>query len=511
MKKILSLSLATAVISSIAVVSNAQTTGIYGVESHTKNEIVERYYELGLDKTVGISYEKEPDLVNFTTSGKISSETEQEALDTLNFVRYIAGLSDNITINNTYAQQAQDGSLVMSAEGEFSHTPSKPSKVNQTIYDSGYLGTSQGNISAGRYSLTSDIITGWMADSSSSNIKTLGHRRWILNPTMMETGFGVVKNSGAGGYASYSVMYSFDNAFTKTDIVGVVWPAQVMPIDYFGNDYPWSYSYGSVINGDVKVTLERTSDGKIWNFSSSSSNGDFYVNNDNYGKAGCVIFRPSSISYNVGDVFEVSISGALTASYTVEFIDFTRDVSSENTYPTVENASSWAQPELKEAVSLGYPVDLYPTAYGQDMTRAEFCYMIGKFLVSDESVLSKYTTTVFTDLGTDLELNKYINYLSSIGVIKGTSDTTFSPNDNVSREQMAVLMLRVEELKSSPTITNDITSFSDYSGISSWAVDGMRYANQIGIISGTGNNQISPANNTTIEQAALICYRYFSR
>lgn len=45
----------------------------------------------------------------------------------------------------------------------------------------------------------------------------LGHRRWILNPTMQQTGFGyAVSNSGA----AYSSVYVFDYDYHNTDVTG---------------------------------------------------------------------------------------------------------------------------------------------------------------------------------------------------------------------------------------------------------------------------------------------------
>ena len=51
----------------------------------------------------------------------------------------------------------------------------------------------------------------------------------------------------------------------------------------------------------------------------------------------------------------------------------------------------------------------------------------------------------FTDLAADWYKNPVI-WAFSTGVVKGTSDTTFSPNDQITREQMAAIMARFDRL-----------------------------------------------------------------
>lgn len=155
-----------------------------------------------------------------------------------------------------------------------------------------------------------------MEDGDRSNIDMVGHRRWILNPRMSESGFGFCYG--------YSGMYAHDTYNYSATEYGVVWPAQTMPTDYFGPYYPWSISMGYYVNKeDVQVTLVRLRDNKSWNFSSSSSDGFFNVNNQGYGQIGCIIFRPDDIDYYLNnDRFQVTITGLDTpVFYQVTFFD----------------------------------------------------------------------------------------------------------------------------------------------------------------------------------------------
>ncbi|MCD8150794.1 MAG: secretory protein, partial [Clostridiales bacterium] len=202
--------------------------------------------------------------------------------------------------------------------GTLNHHPEQPSVMDDETYEICYTGDSSSNISAGRNTLAS-MLLGQVSDSSSSNIATVGHRRWILNPAMGETGFGFVQTSS--GYKYYSAMYAFDESNTDAEYYGVTWPAQNMPVEYFSSTDPWSLSIGDDIDSSVtEVTLTRISDGKTWTFSEDSADGDFYVNNGYYGYFSCIIFRPDDITYSDGDQFAVTITGLdEEVSYQVNF------------------------------------------------------------------------------------------------------------------------------------------------------------------------------------------------
>ena len=58
------------------------------------------------------------------------------------------------------------------------------------------------NIGNGYNNLPSAIL-GWVSDEDVNNFDCVGHRRWVLNPNMKNTGFGLVDN--------YCAMYSFDS------------------------------------------------------------------------------------------------------------------------------------------------------------------------------------------------------------------------------------------------------------------------------------------------------------
>ncbi len=327
----------------------ATATGIL-VNYHSKEELIAYFEQKGitLDYPM-VTYSTEPSVTAPYTPGKLSDTTNTKALAMLNAIRYVAGINDNVTINPDYESKAQAAALLNAINRELSHYPDKPEGISDELYSLGSSGASSSNMAMASWgiSLESRLLHGWMADASSGNISRVGHRRWILNPAMNETGFGAVESFAAMYAFGYDRTYYFDE--DKATPYGVSWPAQTMPLEFFGSSYPWSISMGTTVEEEsVCVSLTRKSDGKIWKFSKSSSDGDFYVNNGSYGASGCIIFRPSKASYKDGDVFHVDISGLpQPVSYDVEF--FTLKESSSSSQAKEPEADT-SKESLKKAV-----------------------------------------------------------------------------------------------------------------------------------------------------------------
>ena len=283
----------------------------------------------------------------YTVVGELDEEAENYAITMLNNIRFIAGL-DPVTLDTDLQELAQTGSDVCCAMGTISHYPKNDGytaenlNMDSGIFESGCTATSQSNLAYRMMSSSSQIIyeytehcdnimLGLMADEDQYNIDVVGHRRWMINPKMGKTGYGQTTVYTGTVYKDFGVLYAFDRSNTSASQYGVMWPAQTMPVEYFGNNVPWSISMGYVVEPDnVRVTLTRLSDGAVWEFSNSKSDGFFNVNNGGYGQKGCIIFRPDGVEYNVGDSFLVNITGLSSpVSYEVDFMSLWFDSAKE--------------------------------------------------------------------------------------------------------------------------------------------------------------------------------------
>lgn len=357
MRKILvrCLAVAAMVIGSLGSVTCYAESGI-NVNYHSQQEIRDYLKHEKVDIYAETTYSKAASDRSPYQAGEVSKSSLDAALNTMNAIRYIAGI-DPVELDASYTKKEQAAALVNSANGQLSHYPSKPAGMSSSLYQLGASGASGGNLSwtSWKTGLGYHLVKSWMYDGDAGNIDRVGHRRWILNPSMEKTGFGWVYGSNG----TYAAMYAFDNWSAETSYYGVAWPAQNMPVEFFGNNYPWSISMGTSVDASkVKVTLVRQSDQKKWTFSQKSANGYFNVENSNYGKTGCIIFRPDNMNYQPGDTFTIKITGlSETVSYQVKFFSAETD---EKTC----NHSYGAEKVVKKAT---------PTADGKKISTCSKC------------------------------------------------------------------------------------------------------------------------------------------
>ena len=293
---------------------NMQNVGV-NVAYHTEDEIREFVKNHPADFVSPVEYEEKPLGRAPYSLGKVKQSTLRSALNTINQIRYIAGLYSDVILNDEYVKLAQGASVVSSVNDVLTHYPVKPAGMSEEVFRTGAEGASHSNLAMGYNNIDTSIVFAYMEDGDSSNIDRVGHRRWILNPSMRATGFGY--------YNNYTATYAFDKSADSSPEYGVIWPAQNMPTEYFNKDFPWSISMGYTVSDSVEVELIRLTDNKTWKFSKSSSDGYFNVDNGGYGEQGCIIFRPDGIEkYVAGEKFRVNITGlSKPLSYEVSFFD----------------------------------------------------------------------------------------------------------------------------------------------------------------------------------------------
>lgn len=103
-----------------------------------------------------------------------------------------------------------------------------------------------------------------------------------------------------------------------------------------------------------------------------------------------------------------------------------------------------------------------------------------------------------------------VSWAEEVGLSFGISETRFGTGQSITREQLATFFYRYAKLQNEELIIDsDITSYSDYQDISKWAVEAMSWAVSNKIISGTGNNCLSPKATATRAEIAAIIHRYF--
>ena len=94
-----------------------------------------------------------------------------------------------------------------------------------------------------------------------------------------------------------------------------------------------------------------------------------------------------------------------------------------------------------------------------------------------------------------------INALADKGIIKGTSETTYSPAKNITRADFALLLVRAFEKESASTENFADVSESDY-----FARE-LAIARNTGLVGGIGDNKFAPRENIKRCDMMLMVYR----
>lgn len=291
---------------------------------HTISEIKQKWkqYEPTFQ---GDPYVVKPNVTPPYSIGKLNNELINDGIKMVNFVRYLAGLPDDITSDKSLNELSQYGAVLLAANGYLDHYPPKPKSMSDAFFNLGYKSTSSSNLAMMRYydglniSYLADSVGLYMSDSDTSNIDRVGHRRWVLNPYMQKIGFGLASD----GIYCYSPMYVLDSS--RSDNVNfnwdyTSWPSKgYFPDQFFDSLDAWSIHlnpdlYSEPILDNIKVTLIRLNDNKQWTFTKlnntvTSSDDYLNVNSDNYGNSYAIIFRPSGVNSYENSTYKVIVSG----------------------------------------------------------------------------------------------------------------------------------------------------------------------------------------------------------
>ncbi|MBR4077143.1 MAG: S-layer homology domain-containing protein, partial [Oscillospiraceae bacterium] len=252
------------------------------------------------------------------SKGELSEQLLDSGLTHLNFMRFAAGLP-SVQLSDELNESAQYGAVVLAANDVLSHYPTQPADMDELFFNRGADATSKSNISMrfgfSNYNPLQSSTQGCMDDSSSaSNLACLGHRRWLLNPTLLNVGFGYAQAESGADYIATRV---FDRSGSAIDYDFIAWPASGnFPNNVFSNNTPWSVSlnqsdYKKPVLENLTITLTRVSDNKVWTFNGSGettgADGKYItVDTNGYGIGNCIIFRPT-----------ISDIGTYNGSYTV--------------------------------------------------------------------------------------------------------------------------------------------------------------------------------------------------
>ena len=126
-----------------------------------------------------------------------------------------------------------------------------------------------------------------------------------------------------------------------------------------------------------------------------------------------------------------------------------------------------------------------------------------------------YFKDVFADVNNRAYYSDAVIWAKQKGIVKATSvsewgDEYFSPDREITRQELATMFIRYAEYKNVITKTDvSLDKYTDKASVADWAEAAMKWATNVGLVNGTGNGTtLSPTGKATREQFAAIMHRY---
>ncbi len=168
----------------------------------------------------------------------------------------------------------------------------------------------------------------------------------------------------------------------------------------------------------------------------------------------------------------------------------------ETTSALTDIKGHWAEENIAKlildgAIS-GYPNKTFKP--NNNITRAEFATVLVKAFK-----LENKSGKIFADTQSHWAKD-YIATAAANGIVSGYGESTFGPDDLITREQMAVMIAKVAEL----TDTDAAVSFTDIESISNWAKSAVASAAEAKIISGYTDGTFKPQVKATRAEAVTV-------
>lgn len=137
------------------------------------------------------------------------------------------------------------------------------------------------------------------------------------------------------------------------------------------------------------------------------------------------------------------------------------------------------------------------------ITRAEFVKIIAGIAGAEPTS----SDSSFSDVSADAWYAPYVAWASENGIVTG-SDGKFSPNSQITRQDMAVMIMRYVNQVSGGELdlVNEPAAFADEDQISSYASEAVSVMQQAGIINGKGGNYFAPKDSATRAEACKMLY-----
>lgn len=167
-------------------------------------------------------------------------------------------------------------------------------------------------------------------------------------------------------------------------------------------------------------------------------------------------------------------------------------------------ANHWAQAAIQYVYDNGLMTGVSDSEFAPEATTTRA--MIVSMLARMENVTSA-ADAGFADVAVDDWYATAVNWAAANGIVNGISDDTFAPNDPITREQLAAMLMNYAQWKGQDTSARvDLSGYSD--APSTWASEAVQWAVAEGLLAGVTDDQLQPQGQATRAQVAAIMQRF---
>lgn len=251
--------------------------------------------------------------------------------------------------------------------------------------------------------------------------------------------------------------------------------------------YEISYTHG-------KLTVINSSNGDSGNNGNNGNNGD----NGNNGNTGSGSSGGGSSSKDDKDDKEPNNAPVnQTPPAQGELPLQTTEQNSTNAPVFSDTENHWAKSDIDFVIQRGLFGGTGDDKFSPNMpmTRGMFVTVLGKLAKAD---LTGFNSTDFKDVKSDAYYLPYIQWANTSGIVNGISSEEFAPDMEISREQMAVMLLNyIKAMNIDLAKLNEENQFSDTDEMSTWAKEAVKAIQMSGILSGKPDNKFDPKGIAT--------------
>ena len=171
--------------------------------------------------------------------------------------------------------------------------------------------------------------------------------------------------------------------------------------------------------------------------------------------------------------------------------------------------NGWYHTGVDFMVKNGFMNGVADDAFDVDgnLTRAQLVTILYRIAGEPEST----ATNPFADVADGQWYTTAVIWAAENGIVKGVNTTTFAPNDQITREQIATILFRYAKAEK---VEGKLAGFPDAEKVSDYAADAMAWAVEQGLINGIsesdGKTYLAPQETATRAQIAVILMRYLT-